>query len=418
MAQVQPLAGLSRREMAVLAALRRQPLTRKHLAGELGLSTSSVSRLIAPLLRRQLLSEGEAKREGLGRPSTPLQVRPSIAYGVGLDIGAMHSRYVVADFLGGVVAKHIEPTRQFRSNPDFAEFICDLGARAVASVYPNRQQILGVVAAVSGIVDSAKGICLFCPNIRGPADLPVAEILERSLGYKTQLEDPARMQALAEARFGVARGYDDLLYIHVGIGIGSGIFLGGKLLHGALGMTGEIGHILVGEHGPRCNCGYRGGLEAYGSGPALVRKAKDGLDRGIYTSLASVAGRDGSRLTVEAINEAAIAGDKMAFHIVDEAGEKLGVAIASALNLLGCPLVVIGGGLSNLCDAFYQGAERAMRTRALPMVSPRVKIVRSSLDTYAAAWGAAIAAVDAALEPQAETEPQRQGAQGEDNDQE
>ena len=397
MAQTQPLAGLSDREMAVLAALRRQPMTRQQLAASLGLSTSSVSRLMEPMLRRQFLTEGEAKSQGLGRPSVPLQVRPSIAYGVGLDIGALHSRYVVADFLGGVVTKHVEPTRQFRSNPDFAEYICDLGARAVASVYAYRQQIIGSVAAVSGIVDSARGVCLFCPNIRGPADLPVAEILQRSLGYPTQLEGPARMQALAESRYGVARGCSDVLYIHIGIGVGAGIFLGGRLLHGALGMAGEIGHILVGENGPRCNCGNRGCLEAYVSGPALVRKAKEGLERGIYTSLASVAGRDGSRLTVEAINETAIAGDKMAFHIIDEAGDKLGVAIASAINLLGCPLVVIGGGLSNLCDAFYQAAERAMRTRALPMVSPRVKIVRSALDTYAAAWGAAIAAVDSAL---------------------
>ncbi|MHB0879180.1 MAG: ROK family transcriptional regulator [Anaerolineae bacterium] len=397
MAQPQPLKGLSAREMAVLAALRREPMTRQQVADMLGLSTSSVSRLIEPMLRRQLLVEVEAKSRGVGRPSAMLQVRPAIAYGVGLDIGAMHSRYVVADFLGNVVAKHLEPTRQFRSNPDFAEYICDLGARAVASVYANRQQILGTVAAVSGIVDSAKGVCLICPNIRGPVDLPVAEILERSLGYPTMLEDPARMQALAESRYGAARGHDDVLYIHIGIGVGSGIFLGGTLLHGAIGTAGEIGHILVGENGPRCNCGSRGCLEAYVSGPALVRKAKEGLDRGIYTSLANVAGRDGSRLTVEAINEAAVAGDKMAFHIVDEAGEKLGIAMASALNLLGCPLVVVGGGLSNLCDPFYQAAERAMRMRALPMVSPQVRIVRSALDTYAAAWGAAAAAVDSAL---------------------
>jgi N-acetylglucosamine repressor len=397
MAQAQPLKGLSEREIAVLAALRREPMTRQRLADLLGLSTSSVSRLVEPMLRRQLLIEAEAKTRAVGRPSALLQVRPTIAYGVGLDIGAMHSRYVVTDFLGNVVAKHAEPTRQFRSNPDFAEYICDLGARAVASVYGNRQQILGAVAAVSGIVDSARGVCLFCPNIRGPVDLPVAEILERSLGYHTGLEDPARMQALAESRYGAAQGKSDVLYIHIGIGVGSGIFLGGRLLHGAIGVAGEIGHILVGENGPRCNCGSRGCLEAYVSGPAMVRKAKEGLDRGIYTSLASVAGRDGSRLTVEAINEAAVAGDKMAFHIVDEAGEKLGIAIASAINLLGCPLVIVGGGVSNLCDVFYQAAERAMRTRALPMVSPQVRIVRSTLDTYAAAWGAATAAISEGL---------------------
>ena len=128
-----------------------------------------------------------------------------------------------------------------------------------------------------------------------------------------------------------------------------------------------------------------------------MRKAKEGLEHGIYSSLANVAGRDYAGLTVEAINEAAVRGDKMAFHIIDEAGERLGMAIATAVNLLGCPLVVIGGGIANLGDAFYQAAERAMRTRALPMVSPYISIRRSALDTFAAAWGAATAAIDAAL---------------------
>ncbi|MGQ9553194.1 MAG: ROK family transcriptional regulator [Anaerolineae bacterium] len=392
------LTELSQPELEILAALRRSPVTRLQLAEHFGRSPSSLSRLLGPMLQQKLILEMDgSSTRGVGRPALILQANPAIAYGIGIDIGAMNSRFVVTDFCGNIISKHIEPTRQFRDNRDFGDYATDLGARALASIYSRRKQVVGIVAAVSGVVDSNKGICLFCPNIRGPIDIPAANILMHSLGYPTRIEDPARMQALAEGYYGVAKGANDYLYIHIGIGVGSGIVLAGRMLHGSIGIAGEIGHILVGEDGPRCNCGNRGCLEAYVSGPALVRKAREGLEHGIYSSLSNVAGRNYAGLTVEVINDAAQHGDKMAFHIIDEAGEHLGIAIATAVNLLGCPLVIIGGGVANLCDVFYQAAERAMRSRALPMVSPYVSIKRSALDTFSAAWGAATAAIDAAL---------------------
>ena len=399
------IQDLSQRELALLALLRQQPLTRQQLGERLGLSASSISRLLEPMQTSDLVrqakpspAQADASTKA-GRPALLLRPNPSIAYGIGLDVGASCSRFVVTDFAGQIIAKHKEPTRQFRDNREFNGYLEDLGARALASVYAQRSQVVGVVAAISGIVNSNAGLCLFCPNIPGPVNIPVTATLEKSLGYPARVEDPARMQGLAESRYGVAKGASDFIYIHIGIGVGSGVFLGGKLLQGAIGIAGEIGHTLVGEDGPRCNCGNRGCLEAYVSGPALVRRAREGLERGIYTRLSNVAGRDYAGLTVEAINKAAIEGDKMAFHIIDEAGERLGIAIATAVNLFGCPLVVIGGGVSNLCDVFYQAAERSMRMRALAMVSPYITIKRSTLDTFAAAWGAATAAIDSALPP-------------------
>lgn len=399
------LEGLAGRELAVLAGLRRRPMTRRELAARYGLSASTVSRLLDPLLCRRLVAEDGSEGHGVGRPPVTVRAQADAGYGIGLDVGGMHSRYVVTDFHGSVRACHREPTRSFRGNTDFGDYVVDLGSRALAAVYAQRRRVLGIVIAVSGVVDSARGVCHFCPNIRGPRNLAVGQVLEQGLGYPARLEDPARMQALAESRYGVAGGANDFLFVHIGIGVGSGIVLGGRLLEGAIGITGEIGHIPVSEAGPRCNCGNRGCLEAYVSGPALMRRAREGLEQGVYTSLSTVVGADGARLSVEAISEAASAGDKMALQIVDEAGEKLGIAIASAVNLLGFPLVVVGGGIANLGDPFYQAAQRAMRLRALAIASPHVRIVRSALDTYAAAHGAATLAIDRALEPDAAAVP-------------
>jgi predicted NBD/HSP70 family sugar kinase len=393
------LNSLSLEEREVARLLWREPMTRQELARRLSLSLSAVSRLLSRLFAARLVTEERQPCQARGRPPALLRLNHDSAYGLGIDIGALYSRYAVADLSGNIVSKHLEKTPLFHTNRDFSDYLCSLAARAQASVYRHRHKLVGIVASISGVVDTEQGLCLFCPNIRGPLDLPVRSVLEQEFALPVAVEDPARMQALAEHLFGGARGHEDFLYVHIGIGVGAGIMLGGRLLRGSVGVAGEIGHIVVGEgNGPRCNCGNRGCLEAYVSARALVRRAREGLEQGIYSSLSAVAGQDYARLTPEAIDAAARAGDKMAFHIVDEAGQRLGSALATAVNLLGTPLVVIGGGLGNLCDSFYAAAERAMRTRALSMLSPRVTIRRSSLDTYAAAHGSAMHALERALD--------------------
>jgi len=393
------------------------PISRAALVRKTGISPPTVSKLVESLLKSRLLEEAPPKYASAGRPAKLLRLAGQRACIMAAVVDIRQCTLAAA----GLDGKLDDARTVHFPTPNTYEKLLDALAEHARRLAPDRGEKASALAlglSIPGLIDRRRQQVLLSANLHLLDSRFPADDLRQRTGVPVALFHETDALCLGERAWGQARGMDDVVLIDATGGLGMAVMLGGQLMAGHHGLAGEIGHITVEPRGSKCGCGNRGCLEAYVSGPALVRKAKDGLDRGIYTSLASVAGRDGSRLTVEAINEAAIAGDKMAFHIVDEAGEKLGVAIASALNLLGCPLVVIGGGLSNLCDAFYQGAERAMRTRALPMVSPRVKIVRSSLDTYAAAWGAAIAAVDAALEPQAETEPQRQGAQGADNDQE
>ena len=143
------------------------------------------------------------------------------------------------------------------------------------------------------------------------------------------------------------------------------------------------------ENGPICNCGNRGCLEAIASGPGILKRAKEGIENGIVTSIMSVINNDLSNLTVEIIAREAEKGDKFAYSIINKTGEYIGIAIAAALNLFGPELVVIGGGIANSGDIMMDAIKRTIQIRALGVITKKVKIIRSELGENTAALGIA-----------------------------
>jgi predicted NBD/HSP70 family sugar kinase len=285
-------------------------------------------------------------------------------------------------------------TRAPRGPAVMAE-LADLARRTVASSPIPAAHPVAVGVAISGLVDAAHGLCHVCANIPGWRDLPIGTGLATLLGVEVRVDDCACAQALAEERCGVARGARDFLFVNVGIGIGAALYIDGRLYHGPGGLAGELGHITVDEDGPACGCGNRGCAEALVGAPAIVRRARELLATHTYGSLitADVDG-DSAPLRVEHLAASAAAGDKLAFRVLNEAGEHLGVAIAAALNLLGSPLVVLGGGVVGAGEPFLGAVQRTVRLRALPPVARQARIVPSVLDDHAAALGAGLAALD------------------------
>ncbi len=249
--------------------------------------------------------------------------------------------------------------------------------------------IFGIGMSISGVIDYNEGKSIYCPNISGLNDFPVKSILEAKTKLPVFVDDSVRCMAIAEKHFGTAKDYDNFLFVSLGKGIGVGIYIDGKVYRSSTGLAGELGHITVAEDGPLCNCGNRGCLEAIASGPGIIRRAREGIESGIITSLASIVAGDFEKLTVEAIADAAKQGDKFAYYIINRTGEYIGIAIAAALNLFGSELVVLGGGISGSGDIMTEAIKRTVQLRALGVISSRVKIVETSLDEFNAARGAA-----------------------------
>jgi predicted NBD/HSP70 family sugar kinase len=198
------------------------------------------------------------------------------------------------------------------------------------------------------------------------------------------IDNDANLGALAERWWGAGVSGGDLAYIKVGAGVGSGHIIRGELHRGATGTAGEIGHVPVDPNGPMCVCGNRGCLTTFIGSEELAERAKDLFELKEAPSLAEIVRR-------------ARAGDAPALRLVEEAGNRLGVVVATLLNLLNMDVVVIGGEISTVGDMLLDAVRRTVKGRTLPSAMAHTRIVTSNLGPRASALGAATLILESAL---------------------
>lgn len=258
----------------------------------------------------------------------------------------------------------------------------------VDALTPEDGTRLPVGLGIAAIVDRA-GVAVYGPNI-GARELPIARILADELGVHVAVGNDANVAAYAEAKVGAGAGHDDVVMITLGTGVGGGIVVDGRLVVGASGYGGELGHIIVEEGGRPCPCGNTGCLEAYTSGTAFAAIAAERLradGEGSSLHLADV-------LDGKAVTQAALAGDDLALGVLREAAGWLGVGLASVVNALDPAVVVIGGGAAiEPADILLPVAREAMARRLMGRAHrepPRVEL--AALGDDAGLVGAALLA--------------------------
>ena len=390
--------GLSRSEASVISALYvAGSATRAELAEQVGLSSAMTAKVVARLKRADLIREaGHGAVTGPGRQALLLEVHPHAAHVLGIDIGTDVVHLLVADLHGApVVYREVASTLfEGRTQPEIIALLADLAHQVVREADLAREQVAAVGVAITGIVDSDRGMCVMRSNTPGWAYFPIASALSTALHVPVVLEEAARAKSLAERRVGAA-GPDacpggSFLYVDAGPAVGASLVVNGVPFRGVGGLAGELGHVTVDAGGVLCRCGNRGCLQATASARAVLAHAADLLRKGVYSSLS---GRE-AKLTLAELAAAAEAGDKLALGVLTEAGEHLGTAIAMALNLLGLDLVVMGGTLVRCGSVVMESAQRVVRLRVLPVVAqPRV-LLRGRLGSDAAALGVVLQAID------------------------
>ncbi len=250
---------------------------------------------------------------------------------------------------------------------------------------------LGDVAAVGvgipGRVDPQTGVVRTAVNLNW-RELPVGALLSEELGVPCFLEKDVRAAAIGVQLCDGSSSVQNMAYLSIGTGIGAGVILQGRLFHGARGMAGEIGHMVVDPDGPRCQCGARGCLEALVAGPAIARLAQQAAASGQGTRL-----REYQPLTAESVYQAAKAGDAAAQAIADEVGRHLGRALQALVMTYDVEQVVLGGGVSRAGHAFLEPILRELERQrersalAREMLRPEMfKLL--PVDCDAATWGA------------------------------
>jgi glucokinase len=288
--------------------------------------------------------------------------RPAPGVWAGLDLGGTKIQAVVTGRAARVLGagRRNTPTR---GGPEavVAELAGTVGdALAQGGIDPARLRGVGVGAP--GSIDPAAGVVFEAVNIEGwDAPFPLGPALAAELGVPVAIANDVSVAVEAERRYGVGRGYRSFLGVFWGTGVGGGLVVDGRLLHGR-GSAGEIGHVCAKPGGRRCNCGLRGCVEAYAGRGALEERARREARRRktVLFDLMRKRGRD--RLTSGVWLRALDAGDEVARDLLDEAIAALGVGIGSAVTLLDVEAVVIGGGLGErLGPRWLKRIEKAAR---------------------------------------------------------
>lgn len=307
--------------------LSQGPLARLEVARRVGLSPAAVTKAVRPLIEAGYLVEGadEDALPALGRPANLVRVVGGRALFIGVKVTGDEIIGVLTDLCCRIrVARRVPlPDRAPKEVlASIADLVQDLLAQAGAV------PVLGLGVAVSGDVDRAEGTVRYSPFLEW-RDVPLAELAAMTTGLPVTVDNDVRALTVAEQWFGAGAGLSDFAVVTVGAGIGCGLVVHGRVVAGAHGVAGEIGHVTVDPNGPLCHCGNHGCVEAIAGEAAIVRQIRQatGVELADAAEALSLAHRG-------------VAGAR---EVYARAGEAIGRGIATVANLLGPERVIISG---------------------------------------------------------------------------
>lgn len=317
---------------------------------------------------------------------------------IGIDIGGTSVKTALVTEQGRMVARGQVPTPDLADARACREFCQSLENFARTQGAP-ASEIFGVGVAIPGTVHGA-GTGLL-PNVSLDVQLLLEQLHDRfALATLACLND-ANAAALAEARLGSGRGVGTVVFVTVGTGIGAGIVIDGKLLEGAAGAAGEIGHLRVAKGGRRCNCGKRGCLEQYASARGIVRSFRetDANAPALYADLGRAETRQPAtsyplhESDSKSVFEAYRAGDVRAVSAVSTFTKTLGFALGQVATIVNPDLFVLGGGVSQSAALFFPALVESFRANCIaPCEKTPLKV--AELGNAAGSLGAALYAME------------------------
>lgn len=310
-------------------------------------------------------------------------------YVLGIDLGGTKILTAVTNAQGKMLSRDHSITPATKGQKAVIQSILESTGRALGQAGISAADLIAVGVGAPGLSNPETGILFTSPNLPGWRDVPLRDIIEKVLGKKAFLINDANAAAVGELHFGAARGTRNFIYITVSTGIGGGIVIDGKIYTGSTGTAGELGHMVIDDEGPLCNCGNRGCWESLASGTALAREARNHIREGASTSILYYASGDLEKVNAEVIQKAAQAGDNLANQLIARVAYYLGVGLANLTNIFNPELIVIGGGLSNMGDMLIQPAFKEAERRAFRQAYKAVRFARAELGRNSGVIGAA-----------------------------
>lgn len=308
-------------------------------------------------------------------------------YYAGVDLGGTNTKIGILNREGDILKSRIIKTLSAEGVDNTLERIWKTIQELAQELDINIKNIKGIGLGIPGPV-LEQSIVAFFANFPWERNINIKEKLEKLTGIETKLDNDANIIALGEAKYGAAKGSKSSVTVALGTGIGGGIYIDGKLVSGAKGAGGEVGHMKIVKDGKLCGCGQRGCFEAYVSATGLIREAVSRLTVNKQNLLYKMIDGDLMKLEAKDIFDAAREGDAFSLELVDYEVEYLALGIANILNIINPEVVVLGGGVALAGDILLNPMREKMVKYALPVTLEELQIVQGVLGNEAGIKGA------------------------------
>ncbi|RSL32106.1 ROK family transcriptional regulator [Salibacterium salarium] len=358
----------------------RSPISRAQISKDSGLNKATVSALVSELMEENFVQEIGTGLSSGGRKPVMLYFNKTAGYSIGIDLGVNYILAVLTDLQGNVVEQveeKLEETSTAYVFPRLKKTVNALMEKGSASPYG----IVGIGVGVPGITDK-DGMILFAPNLNWER-VDLKRYLEDEYNLPVVIENEAKAGAHGEKIYGAGKESSDLIYVSMGIGIGTGIIINDKLYKGASGISGEMGHFTIEANGKKCRCGNKGCWELYSSESALLEQAR---------SLSSVKSK---LLTLEGLIKEAEDGNTEVINLFNQIGEYAGIGLTNVINTFNPEQIIIGNRFSKLQKWLTNPIQHVLEQRLLPYYHDSLNISFSHFGIHSSALGSAAFSVEA-----------------------
>jgi glucokinase-like ROK family protein len=362
--------------------------SRSELVARTGLTRGVVAQRVGELIELGLVVENEVGPSTGGRPPRRVTFRAEAGHLLVADLGATSIDVAITDLDGRILGHRDEPADVSAGPERCLARIEELFEQLTDATRDLPGRLWGVGIGVPGPVEFRSGRPVSPPIMPGWDGYPVRERFAERYGAPVWVDNDVNILALGEWRSGIAVGHDNVVVVKIGTGIGAGIISNGRIHRGTQGSAGDVGHIQVVDAASIvCRCGNVGCLEALAGGAALGRDGETAATNGRSERLRVALDQHG-RVTAEDVARAASFGDAVAINLLQHAGHRVGLMLASVVNFFNPSLIVVGGGVAQSGDQLLAAIRETVYRRSLPLATRDLVVQRSSLGALAGVVGA------------------------------
>ena len=360
--------------------------TLSELTRELHISVPTMTKLVQELVDDLIVIDlGKVETPGGRRPNV-FGLANSAIYFAGINVGRDQMTYVITDLQNNIIKEHTDNSFELVDRPQCLERICQNIETFIAESGVDREKILGVGVSIVGRVNPETGRSY---KYFTSWEESLRDIISSRIGIRVMLENDTCARCYAEYTTGKSKNESNVIYLHMGRGVAIGIVIDGKLYYGKNGFAGEFGHIPFFDNEIICACGKKGCLETEVSGIAIEDKIVQLIRNGVNTRLREMYDR-GESIHINDIIAAARNDDNLAIELIEEAGEKVGKAVAFLINTFNPETVIVGGNLAQAGEYLMLPLKSSTNKYSLNLVYKDTKFRVSKMTDSANAWGVAM----------------------------